>query len=275
MELLRGTNPGCAFLVKTYGEGIFDTPVWLLKITGGIWLCTFLATKNGTHSESADILPQTNERAGSPRLPGTLSAYLFQLGLYSDALSLCQKSFDPQNPPEVGGTAFDPPHRDMTAERRSSGCPPYGSDSGIHTLGRLPEARQYREDQPANLIQDLRANRNSQCVVPNLNCPKITNHNAERPSAKLRIPKEAEDAQSYPWRLQEHWMKSDVWEWEDNNANVKSVAYVMGVKRWKSTWRRISVPEGQTQIGPPTEEKSQQNIRKFGAKVPKQKKATK
>ncbi|KAJ7500988.1 hypothetical protein B0H11DRAFT_2275351 [Mycena galericulata] len=57
----------------------------------------------------------TNERAGSPRLPGTLSAYLFQLGLYSDALSLCEKWFNPQNPPELGGTAFDPPHRDMIA----------------------------------------------------------------------------------------------------------------------------------------------------------------
>ncbi|KAJ7450699.1 hypothetical protein B0H11DRAFT_2246647 [Mycena galericulata] len=118
MELLRGTNPGCAFLVKTYGEGIFDTPVgnffWESSRRGHMRPVNMLL---GLASENNrwDLVMYTNERAGSPRLPGTLSAYLFQLGLYSDALSLCQKWFDPQNPPKLGGTAFDPPHRAMVA----------------------------------------------------------------------------------------------------------------------------------------------------------------
>lgn len=48
-----------------------------------------------------------------------LSARLVRLERYSDALSLCQKWFDPREPPEFGGTAFDPPHRDMISSEEA------------------------------------------------------------------------------------------------------------------------------------------------------------
>ncbi|KAJ7470245.1 hypothetical protein B0H11DRAFT_2196505 [Mycena galericulata] len=62
---------------------------------------------------SVQALRVSPEDAFGQHVP--LSAYLFQLGVYPDALSLCEKWFNPQNPPELGGTAFDPPHRDMIA----------------------------------------------------------------------------------------------------------------------------------------------------------------
>jgi hypothetical protein len=88
-----------------------------------------------------------------------LASLLARLERYSDALSLCQKWFHPADPQDLGGTAFDPSHRDLLSgvgwtrwsrsARRIWGCKVRSSTRRHSRRERLwgdcPESRQYLE----------------------------------------------------------------------------------------------------------------------------------
>ncbi|KAJ7435785.1 hypothetical protein B0H11DRAFT_2112715 [Mycena galericulata] len=295
---------GRAFLVERYGDDIFHTPqrnfFWgVLKTRPYVRLVKMLLDLASENNQwdlvlrlSVQALRVSPQDAFGQHVP--LSAYLFHLGRHLDALSFCQKWFDPQNPPELGGTAFDPPHRDIISSKEADrmfarrkqedgvqGAVLHTAAVSAFTLwGDCPESRQYLElgakINPLILFKIL-----GRIAIP------------KRPSTKMRIRNEAEDAQSYLWRMQEHWMKPNVWEWADRNVNVKmsvrricngcetAESDVAAFKRCAGC-HLVSYCDSHCQKADwpvhkelcRAHEKSKNEVRAFGAKFPKKKRAT-
>ncbi|KAJ7692239.1 hypothetical protein B0H17DRAFT_1200578 [Mycena rosella] len=151
----------------------------------------------------------------------TLPSLPFIRGRHSGALSFCQKWFHPDSPRELGGTAFDPPHRDMISvaevdEMIAGREEEYGIQGAVlHTAtlaafrlwGDCPESRQYiglapRID-PLILFKIL-----GRIAIPSTSTP-------------MRLRKGAEDAQSYLWRMQDTWNKAEICAWANGNAAMK------------------------------------------------------
>ncbi|KAJ7245319.1 hypothetical protein C8J57DRAFT_761526 [Mycena rebaudengoi] len=155
----------------------------------------------------------------------TLGSLLARMGRHADSLSFCQKWFNPDVPPDGGGISFTPPRSelfsimDKDAIFASRHEEYWIQGAVVHTAaysafklwGDCTESRQYLElgsrINPLILFKIL-----GRIAIP------------KRPSSDVRINNGAEDAKSYLWRMQDLWMEPDVWNWVDNNPNVKGTA---------------------------------------------------
>ncbi|KAJ7020722.1 hypothetical protein C8F04DRAFT_285669 [Mycena alexandri] len=308
---------GRAFLEAKSGNDVFQTPVrnffWGTLMTRPyvrlVKMLIGLAYDDKQFELAARMSVQAlricPEDSFGQHVP--LTSLLVRLERYADALSLCQKWITasessspldviiPMSPrPELGGTAFDPPHREllsvvdmdsMIANRQKEegvqGAVVHNAALSTFKLwGDCPQSRQYLElaarINPLILFKIL-----GQITVP------------KRPSAQMRIPNGAEDAQSYLWRSQELWMKPDVWDWANANENVRvcvrricsgcehAESAVAAFKRCagchlvsycgstcqKANWRTHKEACKKHQ-------EKKDSIRAFGAKVPRKKKTT-
>ncbi|KAJ6589753.1 hypothetical protein B0H19DRAFT_1104631 [Mycena capillaripes] len=224
---------GRAFLIQTFGEGAFQTPArnffWGVLMTRPYVRLVKMLIGLAYDDKQYELVIRLSVQAlricpeDSFGQHVALASLLARLDRYEDALYLCQQWFHPADPPELGGTAFDPPHRELLSETEMDEMiATRETDSGVqgavvHTAalaafklwGDCPQSQQYLE--LAARVNPLILFK----ILGQIDIPK-------RPSAQLRITNGSEDAQSYLWRSQELWMLPDVWEWANNNLNVKT-----------------------------------------------------
>ncbi|KAF4611704.1 hypothetical protein D9613_004045 [Agrocybe pediades] len=147
---------------------------------------------------------------------------LIRCGRYADALSFSQQWLDfnavnTGQPPPFGGTNFKTPHRNTMAVKKEkmyayvAGALLYSAAlASFKHFGDCEQARQY-------LKLAVAANPNIVVkILGEVRQPSSLNNNP-------RVPNGPEDAQDYLWLSQDLWMETSVWDWANNNPDVKCV----------------------------------------------------
>ncbi|KAJ7772227.1 hypothetical protein B0H16DRAFT_1714436 [Mycena metata] len=295
---------GRAFLEAKFGNDVFQIPVsnffWgtlmtrpyvrLVKMLIGFAYDDKQFELAALSIQALRICPEDSFGQHVP-----LTSLLIRLERYTDALSLCQKWISEPPPPpdmglipipprpELGGTAFDPPHCELlTAVEMDDMIANRQTDEGVHgAVDDSPQSRQYLE---------LAARMNPLILFKILGWITVP----KRPSAQIRIMNGAEDAQSYLWRSQELWMKPDAWDWANSNDIVRvcvrricsgceeAESAVAAFKRVILCCLQVSYCSSTCQKADwrthkeacKKHQQDKDGIRAFGAKIPRKKKVT-
>ncbi|KAF8153851.1 hypothetical protein B0H34DRAFT_719357 [Crassisporium funariophilum] len=151
-----------------------------------------------------------------------LGSVLNHLGRYADALHFSQVWLGEEvtregTSPPRGGTAFESPTRDVMSATREKSLSEWGSGAMLYSaafaafklFGDCETSRQY-------LRIAARVNPNVLLkILARVQQPASLNMEAR----SINGPEEAQD---YLWLTQDLWMEDAVWNWADNNPDVKN-----------------------------------------------------
>ncbi|KDR78106.1 hypothetical protein GALMADRAFT_245117 [Galerina marginata CBS 339.88] len=150
-----------------------------------------------------------------------VGSVLIRCGRYADALHFCQEWMtDDANgkgiPPPRGGTAFKAPHKNTMAVKKEKNYE-YTAGAILYSAA-LASFRHFGDCEQSRQYLKLGAKLNPNVLLKILaNVKRPTNLNNE--PRGINGP---EDAQDYLWLTQDLWMATDVWNWANDNPDVKS-----------------------------------------------------